>query len=106
MNQSDRHVEGLLQIAAEEIADRGEAADRRRTALHPLAGHIRLRRRLRVLRHGKQADHRVLRLGDVLLGIGIELTDISMLDWPLQIQTSPTRTFLIVTVFLPLMVSV
>ena len=36
----------------------------------------------------------------------LPLSDISMLDWPDAIQTSPTMTFLIAMVFLPLMVRV
>ena len=44
MDQADGNVQVLVQIAAEEVAGRGETADRLRAALDPLALEVVQRR--------------------------------------------------------------
>jgi hypothetical protein len=53
VDQADRNVERLLQVAAEEVGDAGEAADSVGAALDPLAAQRRLRLVGGLARHGE-----------------------------------------------------
>ena len=70
VDQPHRHTEGLVELAAEEVADRREVADRLGGAGLPRAVEAPLRILRADLRHRDQADLRELRRGPFEIGIG------------------------------------
>ena len=99
VDEPDRHVAArLLQLAREEVADRGEVrhgspATRPSRSAHRRTGrHVVLRLQRGDALDREQADARVVRRRDFLVGVLRLATSHCMFDWPEPIHTSPTRT--------------
>jgi hypothetical protein len=95
LDQSDGNIQVVVERPTEKVADRRKAADRLRAALHPTPFHVAARFRGDRPLGRVQADLGIIRRGDFTLGI------VGPFDRPEQTQTSPTRMFFKVKVFVP-----
>ena len=92
VDQADRHVERLVELPAEEVADGGESLDGLGRADFPLALKIVLRLLRADLRDRDQADLGIVRRRALEVAVIGCATANCMFDWPEQSQTSPTST--------------
>ena len=107
VDQADRHVERLVELAAEEVADGRELPDGLGRADLPLALEVVLRLLRADLGHGDQADLGILRRRDLEVGVvGRGRPTTACSTGPSRSRPRRRARRRSVTVFLPLTVSV